>query len=93
MRVEIIDARPQTPSRVHVDVNEGATVEQVLRASGLEAALREPLRLGVFGRLRSLGDALVDGDRLELYRPLLADPKAARRRRAAQKLRGGARPG
>jgi putative ubiquitin-RnfH superfamily antitoxin RatB of RatAB toxin-antitoxin module len=40
------------------------------------------VRVGVFGRLVDLGRAVAAGDRIEIYRPLTADPKEARRRRA-----------
>lgn len=91
--VEVVYPRPDATTPVRVELADGATVEQAIHASGLMPNLPEPVRVGVFGRLRARGDALADGDRVEIYRPLVADPKAARRRRAASKLRGGARPG
>ena len=42
-------------------------------------------RVGVFGKLAKLSDGLQAGDRIEIYRPLIADPKEVRRRRAASK--------
>ena len=65
----------------------GSTVLDAVRASGLQA--RHPglelatLTLGVWGAARRVGDLLRDRDRVELYRPLQADPKEARRRRHA----------
>ena len=39
---------------------------------------------GAFGKLGKLGDTLQEGDRVEIYRPLIADPKEVRKQRAAQ---------
>lgn len=41
-------------------------------------------QVGIFGKLAKLDQTLVDGDRVEIYRPLLADPKLARKQRAAE---------
>ena len=41
-------------------------------------------KVGVYGKLGKLTDTLHDGDRVEIYRPLIADPKAVRKKRAAQ---------
>lgn len=92
--VEVVVALPDAQPIVRVELDQGATVEQAIRASGLLAEMPGDLRCGVFGRLRNPGDVLFDGDRVEIYRALLADPKAARRARAARrKLRDGVRPG
>ena len=66
----------------------GATVETAIRASGLLAEfpaltlVNQPV--GVFSRPCALTDPVMDGDRVELYRPLSADPKQVRRRLAAE---------
>lgn len=63
----------------------GATLTDALTRSGLQA--RHPavdldaLAVGAWGALRRRDDRLRDGDRVEVYRPLRVDPKAARRRR------------
>jgi putative ubiquitin-RnfH superfamily antitoxin RatB of RatAB toxin-antitoxin module len=68
---------------------EGATIEQALRASGLAARLPvfDPAGavVGIYGKKKTLDTPLRERDRVEVYRPLLADPKEARRRRAAGK--------
>lgn len=95
LEVEVVlDAAAQL-RRVRVQLGEGATVADAVRASGLLAEPIDALRLGIFGRLRAPGDAVQDGDRVEIYRGLLADPKAARRQRAARResIRDVARPG
>ncbi|GLQ99678.1 RnfH family protein [Dyella mobilis] len=63
----------------------GSTVMQAVEQSGLLQELPQlevdPSRLGVFSRRVAPDDALHDGDRVEIYRPLTLDPKDARRRR------------
>ncbi len=64
----------------------GATVEQAIIASGL-LALRDDIdlaknKLGIYSRPVKLHDEVHDGDRVEIYRPLIADPKELRRQRA-----------
>ena len=65
----------------------GSTVGDAIRACGLLALCPEidmtRNRVGIFGRLAQLDTPLRDGDRVEIYRPLNADPKEVRRRRAA----------
>ena len=46
------------------------------------------LYVGIFGELAGLDDSLRDGDRIEIYRPLLADPKTIRRERAMKRKKG-----
>jgi putative ubiquitin-RnfH superfamily antitoxin RatB of RatAB toxin-antitoxin module len=63
-----------------------ATVEQAIIASGL-LALRDDIdlaknKLGIYSRPVKLHDEVHDGDRVEIYRPLIADPKELRRQRA-----------
>jgi len=95
LRVEVVFATATTQEISRLEVPEGCTVEQAIRQSGLEPALtgEGAHRVGVFGRLCAPSDHLADGDRIEIYRELLADPKTTRRRRAAQKLRDGVRRG
>lgn len=75
----------------------GATVADALRASGLEA--RYPgvawaeLPVGVWSRPCARASALRDGDRVEVYRPLVVDPKEARRLRQRSQLAGVKRGG
>jgi putative ubiquitin-RnfH superfamily antitoxin RatB of RatAB toxin-antitoxin module len=58
-----------------------------VRASGLleKHPGLDARKIGIYGKLVDPGAALRDGDRVEIYRPLLLDPKEARRRRAARK--------
>lgn len=67
----------------------GATLEQVIRASGILERFPEidlsRQAVGIFGEIAALGDPVRDGDRIEIYRPLLMDPKEVRRKRARKK--------
>jgi len=89
-RVEVVYVTPTRQEIIEVSVRPGATVEQVIRASDLLARFPEidltRQRVGIYGVIARLQDAVHDGDRVEIYRPLVADPKEARRKRAA---RGG----
>ncbi|MGD8378017.1 MAG: RnfH family protein [Gammaproteobacteria bacterium] len=85
--VEVAHARPERQLVLRLDVPEGTTVLEAVRRSGiLERFPSIDLahnRLGVFGKLVKPDQVLREGDRVEIYRPLVADPKEARRRRAA----------
>jgi len=84
--VEVAYALPEKQYLRRVTLDAGATVEQAINASGL-LALRTDIdlaknKVGVYSRPVKLTDALSDGDRVEIYRPLIADPKELRRQRA-----------
>ncbi|MBT0728172.1 RnfH family protein [Rosenbergiella australiborealis] len=84
--VEVVYALPEKQYLRPVVLPEGSTVEQAILASGL-LDLRKDIQLtenkvGVYSRPVKLTDRLEDGDRVEIYRPLLADPKEMRRQRA-----------
>lgn len=75
----------------------GATLEDAIRASGVLQAFPQldlsVCRVGVFGKLRPLDTQVQQGDRIEIYRALTADPKAARQRRVAHKRAAGSTEG
>lgn len=84
--VDVAYALPEKQYLRRVTLEAGATVEQAINASGL-LALRTDIdlaknKVGVYSRPVKLTDALSDGDRVEIYRPLIADPKELRRQRA-----------
>jgi len=84
--VEVAYALPEKQYLQRVTLNAGATVEEAIRASGL-LELRSDISLtknkvGIYSRPVKPGDELHDGDRVEIYRPLIADPKELRRKRA-----------
>jgi len=83
LRVEVMRAQPEHLTSIALALEPGATVRAALLAAGLP--LDQPV--GIYGRRVTLDHRLADGDRVELYRPLRADPKEARRRRALRARR------
>lgn len=91
MKIEVCHAAADRITRITVDLPEGATVGEAIRASAILDGLHRdpgPLTYGVFGRRVDADAVLVDGDRVELLRPLIVDPKEARHRRVAVKRQG-----
>jgi putative ubiquitin-RnfH superfamily antitoxin RatB of RatAB toxin-antitoxin module len=88
--VEVAYALPEKQALLSVKVSEGVTALQAVQQSGIgqqfsELALDSPaLELGVFGQVVPHDYPLQPGDRVEIYRPLKADPKEARKARAAK---------
>jgi putative ubiquitin-RnfH superfamily antitoxin RatB of RatAB toxin-antitoxin module len=84
--VEIVYALRDEQVLVTLEVEEGTTVGEAIERSGLLARFPEidlaRGGVGIFGRAAQLHARLGDGDRVEIYRPLIADPKDARRERA-----------
>jgi len=85
--VEVVYALPQRQEVVQVSLPEGATVRQAIEASGLlqkypDIELDGRNKLGIFAKLTKGDATLRDRDRVEIYRPLIADPKAVRKKRA-----------
>jgi putative ubiquitin-RnfH superfamily antitoxin RatB of RatAB toxin-antitoxin module len=89
--VTVVYALPDTATEVAVQLPEGATVADALARANLPAAPDgadlAACPVGIFGQRTRRDTVLADGDRVELYRPLSADAKQARRRRAADKKR------
>jgi putative ubiquitin-RnfH superfamily antitoxin RatB of RatAB toxin-antitoxin module len=85
MKVDVVYcAGPGRIDLVAVELPPGSTAAQALAASGLlqrHGLQAEGLRLGVWGKLREPDTVLRERDRVEIYRPLLVDPKEARRQR------------
>ncbi|MGZ5027649.1 MAG: RnfH family protein [Methylobacter sp.] len=86
VNVEVAYAKPEEQVIITLAMEEGATVEAAIKASGLlelfpEIALPE-LNAGIFGVACKLDQPVSEGDRIEIYRPLVHDPKEARRQRA-----------
>ena len=92
MNIEVVYALPEEQYCVSVSARAGSTIAEVLdqacRSGELGGLNWRGHSVGVFGRVCEPGETLHDGDRLEIYRPLLMDAKAARHRRA-QTQRGG----
>ena len=86
LRVEVVLAWPRRHEAVVVSLPDGACVGDALAAAGLPAG--GIAGVAVFGERAAPETPLRDGDRVELLRPLQADPKDARRRRAAAQRAG-----
>jgi len=87
--IEVAYAKPDQQVIVALKMPEGAIVEQAVSASALLERFpeidRTALKTGIFGSVCKLDQPLKQGDRVEIYRPLMHDPKEARRHRAAKK--------
>ncbi|HUQ76989.1 MAG TPA: RnfH family protein [Burkholderiales bacterium] len=83
IRVEVVYARGKEAVVVPVRLPAGSRVQDALAASGIAGI--DLAAVGVFGRRVQPDAHLADGDRVEVYRPLLLDPKEQRRRRARRK--------
>lgn len=81
--VRVVAAWPRRQVQVELTLPSGSRVSDAIDASGLRERFPEleihPERITVFGERRRLDDALSDGDRVEICRPLVMDPREARR--------------
>ena len=86
LRVEVAYARRDRQVLLTLEVEEGTTARQAVERSGILQRYPEMdlagAGLGIFGRVVSPDTPLREGERVEIYRPLIADPKEARRTRA-----------
>jgi putative ubiquitin-RnfH superfamily antitoxin RatB of RatAB toxin-antitoxin module len=89
LHIEVAYAGLRRQACYALSVEQGTTVADAIRISGVLRAFSEidlaRQRVGVHGKLVGLGQVLRDGDRVEIYRPLSADPKEARRKRAVRR--------
>jgi hypothetical protein len=92
VRVSVCYPLPGNPQMRELTVAAGTTLLEAIHASGLPAQYPQlaldGCKLGIFGKVREAATVLRDGDRVEIYRPLVADPKEARRRRVEKKRAG-----
>ncbi len=86
--VDVIYALRERQEIAHLKLPEGSTVQQAVEASGLLAKFPEidlaKHKLGIYAKLVKPDAVLRDRDRVEIYRPLIADPKEVRKQRAAE---------
>jgi len=84
--VEVVYARPERQRVIAVKVAAGTSVADAVRQSGILHEFPEidlaRAKLGIFSRRVAAEATVHDGDRIEIYRPLIADPKSVRRERA-----------
>ena len=93
LSIEVCYALANEQTLIAVELPAGATLQQALDASGI--LQRYPQidlgmqKVGVFGKLKPLDTVLADHDRVEIYRPLLVDPKLSRQRRVEKTRKAG----
>ncbi|MEY3219797.1 MAG: hypothetical protein RIT27_1154 [Pseudomonadota bacterium] len=94
--VEIAYAKPLEQVLLSIQTSTKSTLKQALEESGIlerfpEIDLEKTNKVGLFGKVVPLTQTLREGDRIEIYRPLIADPKEVRKQRAAEgkKLKKG----
>jgi putative ubiquitin-RnfH superfamily antitoxin RatB of RatAB toxin-antitoxin module len=89
--VEVAYATPQKQIILKCEVDPGSNARAVVLGCGIDRHFPEidlaGCALGVFGKVVADDYELMEGDRIEIYRPLLADPKEVRRERAAKGLK------
>ena len=85
LRVEVVYATPQEQLVINVEVPAGTTVRQAIERSGVTVKFPDAAlvtgQVGIFGKLVEPDAPVRAGDRVEIYRQLVIDPKEARRRR------------
>ena len=88
INIEVAYATPDEQVIKAINVDAGTTAELAITQSGLlvkfPAINLDDSKIGIFGKVIKKETALKDGDRIEIYRPLIADPKEIRRQRAKQ---------
>jgi hypothetical protein len=88
MLVEVAYALPDKQALLSLEVAVGTTALEAARQSGISDKFGgidlDNAKLGIFGKVVSPGQVLQEGDRVEIYRPLIADPKEVRKARAAR---------
>lgn len=88
LNIEVVYALPEKQEIIALKLPEGTSVRQAIEASGLLLKYPEidpaKNKLGVFAKLAKPDAVLRDMDRVEIYRPLIADPKEVRKQRAAE---------
>ena len=89
--IQLCYALPEQAVVIDLDIEFGYTLEQAIAKSGLLTQFPEidltQNKIGIYGKLKPLDTIARDGDRIEIYRPLRADPMESRRRRAQHKTR------
>ena len=85
--VTVVYALPERAIEIELHLDEGATVAEAIERSGIAARFPEIANapVGIFGKRVARDATLASGDRVEIYRPVIADAKSARRRRAARR--------
>jgi len=86
MHIEVVLAMPEKQILLEVSLAAGSTIADAIELSGIAGMFAgfelDTAKVGIFGQVASREQTLRDGDRVEIYRPLIVDPKEARRQRA-----------
>ena len=84
--IEVAYANPKKQIIITFQAPKNISVKEAIALSGIEKKFNEidltKNKLGIFGKITSLETKLKDKDRIEIYRPLIADPKEIRRKKA-----------
>jgi uncharacterized protein len=93
LSIEVCYALAHEQTVIAVELPQGATLQQALDASGILRRYPQidlgTQKVGVFGKLKPLDTVLADHDRVEIYRPLVVDPKLSRQRRVEKTRKAG----
>ena len=86
IEIQVVFATCSMQMVISLEVAEGTTIAESVEQSGIRAQFPEEdisqVKFGIWNKVRSSNEVVSEGDRVEIYRPLEADPKEARRRRA-----------
>lgn len=91
IRVQVCYAATQKTTMIELTMKCGSTIREAIEIS--QILIQHPevnidvCKVGIFGKIKLLSAVIRQGDRIEIYRPLTADPMEARRRRSAKQLR------
>lgn len=84
MKIGIAYALPQRQAWLNIEVPDGTTVQNAIERSGLLKQFPEinleQQKVGIFGKVSKLDAVLNEGDRVEIYRPIICDPKTVPRK-------------
>ena len=85
-QIDVAYVEPEYQFVREVSVEPGTSISQAIELSGLLKERPELIveKVGIYGKVVSMNHQLASGDRIEVYRSLVVDPKEARRKRAAQ---------
>jgi len=91
IHIEVVLAMPERQELIALEVNSGLTLAEAIAQSGViekfEDFELDTTKVGIFGLKASPDQLLREGDRVEIYRPLIADPKESRRQRALKQAK------
>ncbi len=91
LHIEVVLAMPDKQELVALDLAAGSTIADAIEQSGISGMFKDfkldTAKVGIFGQIAAMEQELRDGDRVEIYRPLIVDPKEIRRQKALAQAR------